>query len=186
MEEKVICSSTNKCSKVKLIIAVGFLAISAILIFMYFPRYSAALDDISLYWRAYDSNEDLYKMGSNLAVSPFEYSRENKEFYDDMHERKNEALSFLYIAAGCTIIAAISLYKWLYYGRTTITVTDKRIYGKAAFGKEVDLPLNNIVMLHKRGKKNLTIATSAGKVRFVGIKNRNEIYGAIQTLMAVK
>ncbi|MGN8874307.1 hypothetical protein, partial [Pseudoflavonifractor sp. HCP28S3_F10] len=115
-----------------------------------------------------------------------EYNREHKEFYDDMHARKSEALSFLYIAVGCAVIAAISLYKWLYYGRTTITVTDKRIYGKAAFGKEVDLPLSNIVMLHKRGKKNMIIATSAGKVRFVGVKNRNEIYGAIQTLMAVK
>ena len=186
MEEKVICSSSNKGDKIKLIIAVCFLVIAAVLFLMYYPKYSAALDDISLYWRAYYSNEDLYKMGSELAISPIEYNRENKEFYDDMHARKSEALSFLYIAVGCAVIASISLYKWLYYGRTTITVTDKRIYGKAAFGKEVDLPLSNIVMLHKRGKKNMIIATSAGKVRFVGVKNRNEIYGAIQTLMAVK
>ncbi|MGN8876618.1 hypothetical protein [Pseudoflavonifractor sp. HCP28S3_F10] len=72
MEEKVICSSSNKGSKTKLIIAVCFLAIAAVLFLMYYPKYSAALDDISLYWRAYDSNEDLYKMGSELAISPIE------------------------------------------------------------------------------------------------------------------
>lgn len=186
MEEKIICSSTNKGSKTKLIIAICFLVIAAVLFFMSYPKYSAALDDIHQYWNAHDSNEALFEMGSELAISPFEYRREHEEYYDSMHARKDEALSFLYIAAGFAMIAALSLYKWLHHGRTTITVTDKRIYGKAAFGKEVDLPLSSIVMLYKKGKKNITVATLAGKVHFVGVKNRNEIYSAIQTLLAVR
>lgn len=186
MEEKVVCSSNNKNSKTKLIIAVCFLAIAAVLFFVNYPKYSAALDDIDLYWRVYEYNEEDFLMGKESAVDPIRYNYEHREFYNSLHARKSEAQSFLYVAFGCAVIAVISLYKWLHHGRTTITVTDKRIFGKAAFGKEVDLPLTNIVMLHKKGKKNMTISTSAGKVRFVGIKNRNEVYSAIQPLLTIR
>ena len=186
MEEKVICASTNKNSKLKLIIAICLVAIAAVLFFMHYPKYSEALDNIDLYWRAYDSNKEAYELGSDLAVSPIEYNREHEDFYDSIHAQKSEAKTFINIAVVCTIMAVFLFYFWIYSGRTTITVTDKRIYGKAAFGKEVDLPLSSVGMIQKSGKKSIAIATSGGKVRFVNIKNRNEIYNAIQMLLAVK
>lgn len=189
MEEKVICQSTNKGGKIKLLIAICFFIVAAVLCLIYYPQYIEAKDNIDLYWRARESNRDLYMYESDFqkfARDPDTWDEENHDFFTRIQADRKNAAMYLNVAFLCIIISVLNAYKWFYAGRTSITITDKRIYGKAAFGKEVDLPLSSVVMIRKGGKKKMTISTSGGKVRFVGIKNRNEVYSAIQTLLAIR
>ena len=71
---------------------------------------------------------------------------------------------------------------WSFNG-TGITVTDKRIYGVAKFGKRIDLPVDSISSLGVGLFNSIAIATSSGKVVFGLLKNRNEIHEAISRLL---
>ena len=64
-----------------------------------------------------------------------------------------------------------------------IIVTDKRVYGKAGFGKRVDLPIDSISAVGTSVFKGLTVATSSGRISFVAIKNRDEIHKEISKLL---
>ena len=62
-------------------------------------------------------------------------------------------------------------------------VSDKRVYGKAAFGKRVDLPVDFVSAISSKWPKGITVATSSGKITFAMIKNRNEIHQCISDLL---
>jgi len=64
-----------------------------------------------------------------------------------------------------------------------MTVTDKRVYGKTAFGKRVDLPIDSISAIGSRWPKGIAVATSSGKIAFLIIKNRDEIRDCISGLL---
>ena len=64
-----------------------------------------------------------------------------------------------------------------------IVVTDKRVYGKTAFGKQVDLPLDSISAIGTGMFSSIAVATSSGKITFWGISNRDEIHKAISGLL---
>ena len=91
-----------------------------------------------------------------------------------------------WLVAFCSLAFLISGIIYLYIGRTNITVTDKRIYGKAIFGKNIDIPINSVIFVGIGQPKKITIATSAGKIQFAGIKNVDEVYGKIQTILSNK
>lgn len=65
----------------------------------------------------------------------------------------------------------------------SITVTDKRVYGKAAFGKRVDLPLNKISSIGTSFPKGISVATSSGHIKFFLIQNQDEVFDAISELL---
>lgn len=86
-----------------------------------------------------------------------------------------------------TVIALLLLFVgivvfWSFNG-TGITVTDKRIYGIAKFGKRVDLPVDSISSIGVGLFNSIAIATSSGKVVFGLLKNRNEVQEAISRLL---
>ena len=64
-----------------------------------------------------------------------------------------------------------------------ITVTDKRVYGTALFGKRVDLPLDKIAAVGTSAFKGVAVTTSSGAIKFVFIKNNYEIHKAISNLL---
>ena len=64
-----------------------------------------------------------------------------------------------------------------------IVVTDKRVYGKALFGKRVDLPLDTISAVGTSSLKGIYVGTSAGKIYFNGIVNNIEIHSQIGKLL---
>lgn len=73
-------------------------------------------------------------------------------------------------------------YFWLRSYR--LTVTDKRIFGNAAFGKRVDLPMDSVSAISIiRIFKGISVSTASGKISFYVIKNANEIYGTISDLI---
>ncbi|MGN1195762.1 MAG: SHOCT domain-containing protein [Acutalibacteraceae bacterium] len=60
-----------------------------------------------------------------------------------------------------------------------IVVTNKRVTGKASFGKQVDLPLNQISAIGLGYFNSIAVATSSGKIHFWLLENRNEIHTAL-------
>ena len=78
---------------------------------------------------------------------------------------------------------ATGLFFTFLFARVEITVTDMRVYGKAAFGKRVDLPIDMISAVGQSSFSSVHIATSSGKLTFYNCKNRNEVYETISGLL---
>ena len=66
----------------------------------------------------------------------------------------------------------------------SLTITDKRVYGKTAFGKRVDLPLDSVSSVGTSALKGVAVGTSSGKIKFKLIKNQSEIHDVISKLLA--
>ena len=85
---------------------------------------------------------------------------------------------------GALPILIISLCVHFILKSNEITVTNKRIYGKAIGGKRVDLPMDKVSAV---GSYNLiqgiAVATSSGKISFALVKNANEVQDAISNLL---
>lgn len=81
------------------------------------------------------------------------------------------------------LILGVLIYFWL--AKNQLTVTDKRVYGKIAFGKRVDLPIDSIssVALTMTLFYGVSIATSSGRITFYLIPKRDEVYKAISDLI---
>ena len=88
---------------------------------------------------------------------------------------------YLIPAVALTLIGCM-----IYYGLRSyeLIVTDKRIYGKIAFGKRVDLPVDSISATATiRMLRGVSVSTSSGKISFRAIKNAEEIYKVISNLL---
>lgn len=86
------------------------------------------------------------------------------------------------------IYAGVILGFWgiinrLAYRSVSITVTDKRVYGTAAWGKRVDLPLDKISAVATSFGHGIAVATSSGSIRFKAITNNAEVHAAISKLL---
>ena len=184
MEEIIKIKSINsKCSVFK-IIAILCLITAVIFSIWYSVQYQSAREEIDTYWRGYEANESLYESGSEFAVSPRKFKEQMADVYNAAHKEMDKAQMMLPIAVISALLCIVCAFIWLFKGKVKLTVTDKRVYGNAVFGKQVDLPLSSIVLIEIGKKDTLTLATAAGKVRFAGIKNRDEVYSEIQSLIA--
>ncbi len=67
--------------------------------------------------------------------------------------------------------------------KTELIVTDKRVYGKAMFGKRVDLPVDVISAVGTSFLKGVAVSTSSGKISFLGVKNKDDIHQEISKLL---
>lgn len=80
------------------------------------------------------------------------------------------------------IVIAVALE--LYASKIGLTVTDKRIYGTAAFGKRVDLPFDMISAVGTTSfLKTVSVSTSSGVIKFALIKNNDEIHQVVSKLL---
>lgn len=86
------------------------------------------------------------------------------------------------IVAILLIISAIVLF--VYTNNCEITVTDKRIYGKAAFGKRVDLPLDSLSAVSTiSALKGIGVSSSSGTIKFLYINNVEDVHKAVSELL---
>lgn len=88
-----------------------------------------------------------------------------------------------YIMIPAGIIALPSLFLFLYSYKMELIVTNKRIYGKTIFGKQIDLPLDSISSVAKGIFDSISIATSSGRILFLYISNREDIYTVITKII---
>ena len=83
-----------------------------------------------------------------------------------------------------TLFALIGGLAYLYLRGYELTVTDKRIYGKVAWGKRVDLPVDSVSATATiRLFKGVSVSTSSGRISFLAIKNADEIYTTMSNLI---
>ncbi len=85
-----------------------------------------------------------------------------------------------YYAVICVVLAIAFC---LICRNVEITVTDKRVYGRGAFGTQVDLPLDAISSVETGFLKTITVSTSSGKVAFCFIENNEAIHYTIRDLL---
>lgn len=91
---------------------------------------------------------------------------------------------FLFWVCGPTfvpIILWLILVGWLAGGK--LVVTDKRIYGKVAYGKRVDLPLDSISAVGLTIFNSLSVSTSSGRIIFHLVPQRDEVHKIISDLI---
>ena len=91
---------------------------------------------------------------------------------------------FLCIVLAVAIVGIVLGFIFhMWSSKCELTVTDKRVYGKAGFGKRVDLPLDSVSAIGSRWLKGITIATSSGKIDFLLVENRDEIHRCVSKLL---
>ena len=67
--------------------------------------------------------------------------------------------------------------------KVEMTVTNKRIYGKAIFGRRVDLPLDMVSAIGTTFFNGIAVTTASGAIKFQMIKNSIDIHSAISQLL---
>ena len=67
--------------------------------------------------------------------------------------------------------------------KVSMTVTNKRVYGCAIFGKRVDLPIDSITAVSTSAFKGIGVTTAAGIIKFKLISNYQEIHSTISRLL---
>lgn len=88
---------------------------------------------------------------------------------------------FYAIGVMLLIISAVLYY---YLGACEICITNKRVYGRAAFRTNVDLPLDSISSVGTIGLfRGITVATSSRSVKFMLVKNHKDIHKEIRKLL---
>lgn len=97
---------------------------------------------------------------------------------------ENWILCMIIILIILGIVVAIMTFLHFYIKNAKIVVTNKTVSGYAAFGKRVDLPVDKISAVGIGWISSIVVATSAGKVSFVGLSNQKDVYYAIYTLMS--
>ena len=87
------------------------------------------------------------------------------------------AVIFMLIGFG----GAIIFYHLL--NKCEITVTDKKVYGKAAFGHRVDLPFDMISSVGTCALKGINVATSSGEIKFYFCTNKENVFSEISDIL---
>lgn len=86
------------------------------------------------------------------------------------------------IDVGLLLLPIVLILAW-WLSSAELTVTDKRVYGKAAFGKRVDLPLDSISAVGTSLWRGIDVGTSSGSIKFKLIKNQKEVHAAMSNLL---
>ena len=178
MEEKVLVKS-EKCSlKTFFIVAAVIGIIFSIILF--FNRTARDREHYDHYYKNYLNHQERY---------PANHSCDFCRFIDD-HPTKFDYVSYkmdswdyvIIIPFLASILASGLIYLWL--RSYELTVTDKRIYGKVAFGNRVDLPVDSVSATATiRILKGVSVSTSSGRISFLVIKNSDEIYQVVNNLL---
>ena len=111
------------------------------------------------------------------------YKSYNHFFRTDLYNTFDSVQPSGYIVLALTALALLLTVYFFYCSKMNLTVTNKRIYGKTAFGRRVDLPLDMISAVGTRAFKGITVSTSSGIIKFLGISNQEEVHKAITDLL---
>lgn len=168
MEEKHLIKSEHysmrKVAIFTYMCACGLIAILGFLIVL--PLVGEYVDQ----WRTYNTYHS--KIIHETYSSGYEY----------LWKMTNETIFMVILIP---MVLATIVFAILYFSlrNTELVVTDKRISGKAANGKRVDLPLDSISAIALSFMKGIAFATSSGRIKFKLIKNRDAIYDTVSKLL---
>lgn len=92
------------------------------------------------------------------------------------------ALPFVALIIPVFILCGYLIYK--NWSKVEMIVTDKRVYGYAANGKRVDLPLDAISAVATLNRfSGIAVTTASGAIKFLMLANRDEIHKVISKLL---
>ena len=168
MEEKIIEAkfSKNKLARIVLIAGIALIIFGFILgLVTYsteegYESFGFGYGGVYPYTIIYDSFGEFF---SDFMLDPF--------YYGDA-----EFAFVIYI--GILSILASLFFVWE-MSHCALTVANRRVTGKASFGKAVDLPLNQISAVGLGIFSRITVATSSGRIHFWFIENRKEVHAAL-------
>ena len=166
MEKVLITSKRYNTKKILL----GFFIV-AIIVFI--PFYSISFKHCVDFYNGLVGSEFSTGYLEETYGSPFIYAFLNAMYY----------MSAIVGAIATVVIIIVGIIVYLCLSKIELTVTDKRVYGKAIFGRHVDLPLDKISAVGLAWPKAISVATSSGRVTFFEIINRDEIYECINNLL---
>lgn len=186
MEEKLIIKSERYNLKVFLIIIIIIGGLTSCILF-------ANIDGVSRKAKWYDEHHETYLEHQNSGY----HTTHSYDDCPDCEMIKAHPIKLLYlidyawelffdetmhalIPFGVSILISIFAFVWL---RSELIVTDKRVYGKATFGRRVDLPVDSVTAISTGIFKGVGVGTSSGKINFKLIKNRDEIHSVISNLL---
>ena len=209
MEEKEIIKYNGNFKNIAKKIVIITLVLTIACFFIFGIR--EYLFDIALDKRKNEANklETIYEEKKNIKEEKYniylkdksdksykiyeEASKEAEQAYDNYVDKKYEKIdlpyniynndNFEYAGFGFMAITILTIIFYWYISKMEITVTNTRVYGKKAFGKRVDLPLDTISAVGTSFLKGIDIGTSSGRIHFKGIMNNNEIHTEISKLL---
>ena len=89
-----------------------------------------------------------------------------------------------FVGLGFLVIAVIFYFIFFAHSKSHIVVTDKRVYGKAMCGKQVDIPIDSISSVGSSKMFNrISVRSSSGLLSFDLMQNYSEIHSAISALL---
>lgn len=90
---------------------------------------------------------------------------------------------FVFVIYMGALLILLPCFFWWEMSKCELSITDRRVVGKASFGKVVDLPLNQISAVALGMFSRITVATSSGKVHFWFIQNRSEVHSVLTNII---
>ena len=119
-----------------------------------------------------------------LLIPIFDYASNPGNYWNSFSKyiTKGSALPEICWTASLVLIAIVTVFS-LMYAKVELTVTNKRIYGAAAFGKRVDLPLDSVTAVGTSAFKTIAITSASGAIKFGMINNYVEIHSEISKLL---
>ena len=84
---------------------------------------------------------------------------------------------------GSVILLIVAFVVFFALNSCSMTITDKRVYGKASFGQRVDLPLDMISSASTGLFSSVGVSTASGRIVFWLLGNQQEIFSAITNLL---
>jgi len=91
------------------------------------------------------------------------------------------SFGMFYLLAGTVIFVTIG---FVIPRKDELIITDKIVSGKTMSGKQVDIPVDSISAVGMGWFNTVAVASSAGKIRFAGVEDKDKIYSTINSLLS--
>lgn len=184
MEENVIIKSKRYNPK-KLMLAL--IIIGSLVLLVASIYYGNEYSDYKKRLASYYAHEHTWKCHYQLIFNGkgYGYSEELRCGYNYKPTFWRQREDFIYqgVIPFVSVILLAFILKFL-LSSYEMVVTDKRIYGKIVFGRRVDLPIDSISATGTlRILKGVSASTSSGRIKFLFIKNADQIYKEISNLL---
>ena len=138
----------------------------------------------------------IWIVGAVISIlAPIFYAESRRFWYEssdgvyDIQEYLGAVFSMYGILFFICVIAAAFIIGLIFYRATnkiTLTITDKRVYGTALFGKRVDLPFDMISAVETSIFKGIAVATSSGTIKFAFMENRDSLHDEISKQLVIR
>lgn len=189
MNERLLIKSVHYNVKKALWIMVIIGAVlTALMIALNLNNWASSFEYASSIYSAHQEDGTCSEWGVKYECDTCESIKNNPTKTDYVLAKTFDSQTSIYFIPLCSF-SLIGILVYLYYSSYELFVTDQRIYGKVAWGKKINLPIDSVfstttTILSLSGA--ISISSSSGKINFYGIKNADAIYRVVKVLLTKK